>query len=93
VVAYLHGKPASTCLAFVSPLEIVGGYWGATAPFALGRHLHDLTTRAVYNEAFARWPTARIAVCQNSAGAAKTVARMGFRQISTYRRYLVPRPT
>jgi hypothetical protein len=39
--------------------------------------------RAVYNEAFARWPTAKIAVCQNSPGAAKTIA---------HRRHLVPRP-
>jgi hypothetical protein len=92
-VAYLHGKPASTCLALVSPPTIVGGYWGATAPFARGHHLHDLITRAVYNEAFARWPTAEVAVCQNSPGAAKTIARMGFLQVSTYRRYLIPRPT
>jgi len=92
VVAYLHGKPASTCLALVAPPSIVGGYWGATASWALGNRLHDLTTRAVYNEAFACWPTAEIAVCQNSPGAAKTIARMGFRQISKYRRYLIPTP-
>jgi hypothetical protein len=91
VVAYLNDKPASTCLALAYPERVVGGYWGATAPWALGHRLHDLTTRAVYNEAFARWPAAEISVCQNSPGAAKTLTRMGFQQISMHSRYLVPK--
>jgi hypothetical protein len=91
VVAYLHGKPASTCLALVFPERVVGGYWGATAPWALGNGLHGMTTRAVYNEAFARWPSAEFSVCQNSPGAAKTLTGMGFEQISAHTRYLVPR--
>jgi hypothetical protein len=91
VVAYLDGKPASTCLTLVHPDHTIGGYWGATAPWALGNHLHDLTTRTVYVEAFSAWPSARHAVCQTSPAAAKTVGRMGFERISTYRRYLVAR--
>jgi hypothetical protein len=92
VVAYLEGRPASTCLAIVHPGDVVGGYWGATAAWALGHRLHDLTTRVAYNEAFAAFPQARVAVCQNSPGAAKTIARMGFEQVATWKRYLVPRP-
>jgi hypothetical protein len=92
LVAYLDGKPASTCMAIADPPWLVGGYWGATAPWALGHRLHDLTTRTAYNEAFARWPQAKVAVCQNSPGAAKNIARMGFEQISRYTRYLVPKP-
>lgn len=90
VIAYLEGKPASTCLALVHPGGVVGGYWGATAPWALGHGLHDLTTRTVYNNAFAVSPEARFAVCQNSPGAAKNLTRMGFQQVSSYKRYLVP---
>ncbi|MGZ4317495.1 MAG: hypothetical protein ACXVRS_16945 [Gaiellaceae bacterium] len=91
VVAYLDGRPASACLALVYPERVVGGYWGATSPWALGHGLHDLTTRAAYNEAFARWVAAEISVCQNSPGAAKTLARMGFQPISMHTRYLVPK--
>ena len=92
VVAYLEGKPASTCLTVVHPEDVVGGYWGATAPWALGHRLHDLTTRAVYNQAFSAFPEARIAVCQNSPGAAKNLGRMGLEQVATWMRYLVPKP-
>jgi hypothetical protein len=92
-IAYLEGRPASTCLAIVHPGHVVGGYWGATAPWALGHRLHDLTTRAVYVAAFAAFPEARVAVCQNSPGAAKNLARMGFEQVATWKRYLVPNST
>lgn len=89
VVAYVDDRPASACLALAHPQGVVGGYWGATAPWALGRRLLDQTTRAAYNEVFARCPGAEVSVCQNSPGSEKTLARMGFQRLSTHTRYLV----
>jgi hypothetical protein len=87
-IAYIDGKPAGTCMAIVYPADVVGGYWGATAGWARKRGLHDLTTRAIFNAGFALG--ARIAVCQTSPGAAGNLERMGFRRITSYRRYVVP---
>jgi hypothetical protein len=91
-IAYLDGKPASTAVAVVHPEGVVGAYWGATAPWALGHRLYDLTMRAACRGAFSAFPTARHAVCQNSPGAAKTIARMGFEEVGRWMRYLVPTP-
>jgi hypothetical protein len=87
-IAYIDGKPAGTCMAIVYPHNVVGGYWGATAGWARKRGLHDLTTRAIFNAGFALG--ARISVCQTSPGAAGNLERMGFRQITSYKRYVVP---
>jgi hypothetical protein len=90
-IAYIEGKPAGTSMGIVYPRHVVGGYWGATARWARRRGLHDLTTRAIFSGGSALG--ARVAVCQTSPGAAKSVVRMGFRQISSHKRYLVPATT
>lgn len=97
-LAYLDGKPAATCLALIHPWQVggggvaeemvAGGYWGATEPWATQRGLHDLCTRAAFQSAARMGAT--VMVCQNSPGAAKNIARMGFEQVGTFRRYLVP---
>lgn len=89
-IAYVDGAPAGTCMVINYPFHVTGGYWGATAGWARNRGLHDLTTRAVFNAGFALG--AKVAVCQNSPGAARNLERMGLRQVSHYRRYVVPRP-
>ena len=91
-LAYLEGRPASTCLALVqrdlvSGEMVAGGYWGATEPWATQRGLHDLCTRAVFHSAAGMGAT--VMVCQNSPGAAKNIARMGLEEVGSFRRYLV----
>jgi GNAT superfamily N-acetyltransferase len=87
-IAYIDGAPAGTCMAIVHPDFVVGGYWGATAQWARRRGLHDLTTRAIFNAGFKLG--ARLAFCQSSPLAAKNLERMGFEQLTRYRRYRVP---
>jgi len=87
-IAYIDGAPAGTCMAIVYPDHVVGGYWGATAQWARRRGLHDLTTRAIFKAGFKLG--ARLAFCQSSPLAANNLERMGFQQITRYRRYRVP---
>lgn len=87
-IAYIDGKPAGTCMAIVYPEHVVGGYWGATAEWARRRGLHDLTTRAIFNAGFNLGAT--LSFCQSSPLAAGNLERMGFQQLTRYRRYRVP---
>jgi hypothetical protein len=98
-LAYLDGRPASTCMALIHPCDsgsggepelVAGGYWGATEPWATKRGLHDLCSRAAFHAAAQLGAT--VSVCQNSPGAAKNLARMGLERVGSYKRYLVRAP-
>jgi hypothetical protein len=89
-IAYIDDKPAGTCMSIIYPRDVAGGYWGATAGWARKRGLHDLTSRAVFHAAAELGAT--ISVSQTSPGAAKNLAGMGLQQISSFKRYLVPKP-
>lgn len=86
-LAYLTAEPASTCMSITTPGGVAGGYWGATARFARRQGLSSLTTAAVFNRAFEAG--ARVAVCQSSQMNQANILRLGFREISRYKRYLV----
>lgn len=90
-IAYIDDKPAGTCMSINFPAHVAGGYWGATAGWARKRGLHDLTSRAIFHAAARLGAT--ISVSQTSPGAAKNLERMGLHQISSFRRYLVPKGT
>jgi hypothetical protein len=84
-LAYVDGKPAAGAMAIVAAGS-VGGYWGATAPWARRRGLSDLCIRAMFNAGFDLG--AKVAVCQVSKLGAGNVLRMGFEVITHYRRYI-----
>jgi hypothetical protein len=89
-IAYIDDKPAGTCMSINYPPHVAGGYWGGTAGWARKRGLHDLTSRAIFHAA-AEQLGATISVSQTSPGAAKNLERMGLQQISSFKRYLVPK--
>jgi hypothetical protein len=85
ILTYVDGAPASASMALVS-YGAVGGYWGATAPWARRRGLADLCVRAMFNAGFDLG--ARTAVCQASGSGEGIWRRMGFERITRYHRYL-----
>jgi hypothetical protein len=86
-LAYLHDEPASTCMSIITSGGVAGGYWGATAQFARRLGLSSLTTAAIFNRAFERG--CEVAVCQSSQMNQRNILRLGFTEISRYKRYLV----
>jgi len=87
ILAYQHGKPVATAAAFVHDI-VVGGYWGATIPEARRQGLGELVVRRMWNAGFAMG--AQIAVNQASGSGIEIWKRLGFEEITRYRRWLVP---
>jgi GNAT superfamily N-acetyltransferase len=86
VMAYLTAEPAATCMTIATP-GCAGGYWGATARFARRQGLWRLLVTRAFNRSFERG--ARVVVCQASRMNEANTLRLGFREVSRYKRYLV----
>ena len=86
LLAYLTAQPAATVMGLTTP-GCIGGYWGATARFARRQGLWRLLVTRVFNRGFERG--ARVAVCQSSQMNLTNTLRLGFHEISRYKRYLV----
>jgi len=89
-VAYQDGRPAAAAMLLLSH-GIAGLYWVGTVPEARGRGLAEAVTRTLCEEAFAAG--APLVVLQASPQGRPVYARVGFREVSSYRRLLVPRPS
>ena len=86
LTAYLTAEPAATCMTIATP-GCAGGYWGATANFARRQGLWRLLVTRAFNRSFERG--AKVVVCQASKMNEKNTLRLGFREVSRYKRYLV----
>lgn len=86
LLAYMTAEPAATCMTIATP-GCAGGYWGATARFARRQGLWRLLVTRAFNRSFERG--AQVVVCQASRMNEANTLRLGFREISRYRRYLV----
>jgi ribosomal protein S18 acetylase RimI-like enzyme len=84
VLAYVNDEPASGAMALVSH-GAVGGYWGATAPWARRRGLGDLCVREMFNAGFDLG--AERALCQASGSGEGIWRRMGFQRLTKFMRY------
>jgi len=85
VLASTDGEAASCAVLYQSD-DVAGVYWVSTRKAARRRGLGDLVTRAVINEGFRRG--ARVAVLQSSSMGTPIYERMGFVEVTRYRRYL-----
>jgi len=91
-VAYVDGKPASGTMALLSYGIAVGGQ-GATAPWARRRGLAEATYAACLDVAYNEFGI-RGSVCQSSPSGAGVWGKMGYREFTRFRRYVVrPAPT
>jgi hypothetical protein len=84
IMAYVDGRPASGAMAIVTNGS-VGGYWGATSPWARRRGLADLCVRKMFNAGFDLGAVR--AVCQASGSGEGIWLRMGFARLTKYYRY------
>jgi hypothetical protein len=90
-VAYVDGKPASGCMAMLSHGIAVGGQ-GATVPWARRRGLAEACYAACLEVAYGDFGI-RGSVCQSSPSGAGVWARMGYRPLTRYMRFIDrPRP-
>ena len=85
-VAYVDGKPASGCMALLSHGIAVGGN-GATVPWARRRGLAEMCYAASLEVAYEEFGI-RGSVCQSSPSGAGVWARMGYKPLTRYMRYI-----
>jgi hypothetical protein len=84
ILAYVDDRPASGAMAIVTHGS-VGGYWGATAPWARRRGLADLCVREMFNAGFDLGAVR--AVCQASGSGEGIWLRMGLSRLTKYFRF------
>ncbi|MFT4571290.1 MAG: ribosomal protein S18 acetylase RimI-like enzyme [Hyphomicrobiaceae bacterium] len=87
-VLYDREQPVA-CAGFLLSHGIAGVYWVGSIPEARGRGFADAVTRSVTNAAFALG--ARVVILQASEGGEPVYQRMGYREFTRYRSFLVPR--
>jgi hypothetical protein len=87
-VAYVDGRPASGCLALLAYGIAVGGQ-GATVRWARRRGLAEACYEACLEVAYNEFGI-RGSVCQSSPLGQGVWERMGYRELTSYLRYLVP---
>lgn len=85
VIAYKSERPVACGMSFLSA-GAAGLYWMATVPAARGRGLGELLTRTITSLSFARG--ARLIVLQASTMGEPIYQRLGFREVTRYRRYI-----
>jgi ribosomal protein S18 acetylase RimI-like enzyme len=86
-VAYVQGRPLSAAMVEVSH-GVAGVYFAGTRASARRRGLADACVRFVINAGFELG--ARVASLQATAAGEAIYRRMGFREISRYRGYVLP---
>jgi hypothetical protein len=84
ILAYVDDRPASGAMALVTHGS-VGGYWGATAPWARRRGLADVCVREMFNAGFDLGAVR--AVCQASGSGEGIWRRMGLERVTKYFRF------
>lgn len=88
-LARVDGVPVAAAVAITDPKTRVGGlYWVGTTPGARRRGAGDAVTRLVTNASFDAG--ANIVTLQASAAGAPVYARMGYREVCFYDRFLSP---
>jgi hypothetical protein len=88
-IARVGGVPAAAAVAITDPRSGVGGlYWVGTTPEARRRGAGDAVTRLVTNASFDAG--ASVVTLQASAAGAPVYARMGYREVCWYDRFLSP---
>lgn len=85
-VAYVDGRPASGCMALLAHGIAVGGN-GATVPWARRRGLAELCYGAALQVAYHEFGI-RGSVCQSSPSGAGVWAKMGYRPLTHYMRFI-----
>lgn len=85
-VAYVDGKPASGCMALLSHGIAVGGN-GATVSWARRRGLAEMCYAASLQVAYDDFGI-RGSVCQSSPSGAGVWARMGYKPLTHYMRFI-----
>lgn len=83
------GQPVAGAMVMLSH-GIAGVYWVGTAPSARGKGYADAVVRAVSNHGFDRGAAA--VVLQASPQGEPVYRRMGYREVSRYVWYHIPRP-
>lgn len=90
VVAYAGGRPAGGALSIVNRETGVGGvYWVGTIPGVRRRGIGEAVTRMVTNAAFDQG--ARSVALEASQAGESVYARIGYRDVGRYARFLSPK--
>ena len=89
-VGRVDGTAVSAAVSITNGVTGVGGlYWVGTTPAARRRGAAEAVTRFVTNAAFEQG--ACIVVLQASEAGARLYARMGYREVGRYARFLSPK--
>jgi hypothetical protein len=86
-----NGTPIAAALSLANPATGLGGvYWVATVPAARRKGGAEAVTRLVTNCAFDRG--ARLVALQATRAGEPIYARLGYREVVRYARFLAPKP-